>query len=538
MNLFNSIIVSGLLVVLLNLFINGTINKRIILSFLVFIAAFYRIYYFTYMGINMDEAMVGVNSNSLANWGVDLVLNKNPMYLYAWGSGMNILYPLIVVPFIKILGLSIFSVRLPIVILSLFSIIYFNFALEKANVRLKLRIVLNYFIFLVPYTININRLAIESMLLPILLILLIGNFFLIDADVKKDYVLLFSSFLFTLMAYSYSGYWVMLFLLIPLFYAFFIVKFKRLKIVILGLIFNSLSMFPILLFVIGNYVTHRSYVLLNITIPYLASSRSSQFVISETSHPINNIFNNLINFVTLVNTGNDGLIWFSRPGENSLVLGLFIFVIIGLIYLIGNKSTLSYLMLILAFSTLPIILLISSTLTHLNGVIIVLLTFAAFGVNSILNTTYAKLGFSIAAITGLLFFNYNYLKNRTLIRNDFAQWSNVYSSSYGKAIKFASKVSKDRECYVLSQRTGQYVYYLFYSKMSPYKFNKEKGKEIFAGGRDINSYNKIGKWHFDIKDLHTLNDNGVYIIPGNLNMQAVNLDHFKIKKFNDYTVLY
>ena len=89
-----------------------------------------------------------MNSNSLANWGVDLVLNKNPMYLYAWGSGMNILYPLIVVPFIKILGLSIFSVRLPIVILSLFSIIYFNFALEKANVRLKLRIVLNYFIFL------------------------------------------------------------------------------------------------------------------------------------------------------------------------------------------------------------------------------------------------------------------------------------------------------------------------------------------------------------------------------------------------------
>ena len=94
---------------------------------------FLRLYNFDRMGLNMDEAMVGVNANSLGKYGKDIVLNKWPMYLYAWGSGMNILYPLIVMPFVKILGLTVFSVRLPIVLLSIVAIVYTNIVLVKVK---------------------------------------------------------------------------------------------------------------------------------------------------------------------------------------------------------------------------------------------------------------------------------------------------------------------------------------------------------------------------------------------------------------------
>src|SRR5699024_5962626 len=57
--------------------------------------------YGSQMGLNCDEAMGGYNSWCIANYGVDMHLMKLPVYLIAWGSGMNVLYPLISVPVVK-----------------------------------------------------------------------------------------------------------------------------------------------------------------------------------------------------------------------------------------------------------------------------------------------------------------------------------------------------------------------------------------------------------------------------------------------------
>lgn len=218
MNLFFSIIVSAVVSLLFSVSLKNTSKVfRFSIFLFMFLEIFLRLYNFDRMGLNMDEAMVGVNANSLGKYGKDIVLNKWPMYLYAWGSGMNILYPLIVIPFVKILGLTVFSVRLPIVLLSIVAIVYTNIVLVKVKESKSFILILNYCFFLVPFTIRISQLAIESMLLPILLIFLIDTFYLFSNSPKSRYILQIS-ILISLIAYSYSGYWIFLISFTPLFY--------------------------------------------------------------------------------------------------------------------------------------------------------------------------------------------------------------------------------------------------------------------------------------------------------------------------------
>lgn len=284
MNLFFSIIISAVI----SLFSVSLKNTSKVFRFSIFLFMFFeiflRLYNFDRMGLNMDEAMVGVNANSLGKYGKDIVLNRWPMYLYAWGSGMNILYPLIVIPFVKILGLTVFSVRLPIVLLSIVAIVYTNIVLAKVKESKSFILILNYCFFLIPFTIRINQLAIESMLLPILLIFLIDTFYLFSNNPKLCYILQISV-LISLIAYSYSGYWVLLIIFTPLFYLYLIRYRKMTRWGIIGIMVNVITCLPILLFVINNYVLKRNINLFGMTIPYLKTSRADNlsFQMVETN---------------------------------------------------------------------------------------------------------------------------------------------------------------------------------------------------------------------------------------------------------------
>ena len=537
MNLFFSIIVSAVVSLLFSVSLKNTSKVfRFSIFLFMFFEIFLRLYNFDRMGLNMDEAMVGVNANSLGKYGKDIVLNRWPMYLYAWGSGMNILYPLIVIPFVKILGLTVFSVRLPIVLLSIVAIVYTNIVLAKVKESKSFILILNYCFFLIPFTIRINQLAIESMLLPILLIFLIDTFYLFSNNPKLCYILQISV-LISLIAYSYSGYWVLLIIFTPLFYLYLIRYRKMTRWGIIGIMVNVITCLPILLFVINNYVLKRNINLFGMTIPYLKTSRAGQFVFSDGGNKLKAIIDNGVNALNLLNNGNDGLIWFSTPGENSLLVGLILFSMVGFIVVIKSSTQLDLLSLFLGISSILLIILVRATLTHLNGVIIVLLYFSARGIDVLLQNNYFSYGFICFSIIFTFVFLYSfYYQNNSIIINDFDSNSNVCSKDYGKAIQFAKKLNVNEQHYILSNRRCQYIYYLFYTGMSPYQFNKQKGQELFTNGSDINSYRRIGKWYFDFSNLNKLNKNSVYIIPNDIKINDIS--NFKKKIFGEYTVYF
>ena len=108
----------------------------IIMVFIVILAAFLRLYKLTELpyGIHIDEAGLGVNSYSLANYGVDRYLNSYPIYPKNFDGGQSPFYSYLVAFFIKFLWngkLDLLVVRLPMVLVSLLAFVAGLYLLKK-----------------------------------------------------------------------------------------------------------------------------------------------------------------------------------------------------------------------------------------------------------------------------------------------------------------------------------------------------------------------------------------------------------------------
>ncbi|RJQ25259.1 hypothetical protein C4577_06170 [Candidatus Parcubacteria bacterium] len=72
---------------------------------------------------SLDEASIGYNAYSILQTGADEYGNRFPVLLRAYDDWRPSLYVYLVIPFIKLFGLDVLSVRLPSVILSLLTVI-------------------------------------------------------------------------------------------------------------------------------------------------------------------------------------------------------------------------------------------------------------------------------------------------------------------------------------------------------------------------------------------------------------------------------
>lgn len=74
------------------------------------------------VGVNIDEMGMGYDAYCLANYGVDRYLESFPAYLTNYGGGQSVLYAYLCAILVKIGGLSIYTMRLPGIILMLISV--------------------------------------------------------------------------------------------------------------------------------------------------------------------------------------------------------------------------------------------------------------------------------------------------------------------------------------------------------------------------------------------------------------------------------
>ena len=122
-------------------------------------------------GLNQDGTMAGVEAYCLMMDGVDQHGTSWPVYFEAWGySQMSTLYSWLLIPFIRVLGLSRFSLRLPMLLVSLASLpVLWDFARRVAGKRFALLVL---FIAVInPWHAYQSRWAIDCNLLPHLMLL-------------------------------------------------------------------------------------------------------------------------------------------------------------------------------------------------------------------------------------------------------------------------------------------------------------------------------------------------------------------------------
>lgn len=108
--------------------INNKKKYYIIILISFAIGIFARVYEFNKIvsSANQDEAMAGYEAYSLSKYGEDRFGMSFPAYFTAWKyAQMNVLMSILMIPFIKIFGLSTFTIRLPNLIISIISMIIF-----------------------------------------------------------------------------------------------------------------------------------------------------------------------------------------------------------------------------------------------------------------------------------------------------------------------------------------------------------------------------------------------------------------------------
>ena len=74
------------------------------------------------LGLHQDEAYSAYNAWSVMHYGVDSYGYVRPVYYTVWGSGMNVLYSWLTMPFLALMGTTVQAIRLPQAILGCLSI--------------------------------------------------------------------------------------------------------------------------------------------------------------------------------------------------------------------------------------------------------------------------------------------------------------------------------------------------------------------------------------------------------------------------------
>ncbi len=80
---------------------------------------------------NVDEVSSGYEAFSIANYGIDRNGNFIPAFLVAWGGGQNALLTYLIIPFIKIMGNTLWSIRLPMALIGCISLYVVNSLLDR-----------------------------------------------------------------------------------------------------------------------------------------------------------------------------------------------------------------------------------------------------------------------------------------------------------------------------------------------------------------------------------------------------------------------
>ena len=201
-----------------------------------------RIYRFGVLpyGSNQDGIRAGVESFFLLRNGVDSAGNSWPTYFEAWKyTNMSTLYSYLLIPFLKGMGLSILSLRLPMLLICCGSLLILwdlTRRLSDRNCALMVLLVAA----LNPWHIMMSRWAIESNLMPHVFLLAV---YLMVIGLRHRPVLFLSMAVFGLVPYAYgpSAFFVPVFLLIM---AFFLVGTRKIGIgslIVCFLVFGAVA---------------------------------------------------------------------------------------------------------------------------------------------------------------------------------------------------------------------------------------------------------------------------------------------------------
>lgn len=280
-------------------------------------------------GLNQDEASIGYDAWCLLTSGIDRCGSPWPVLLTSWGSGQNVLYAWLSLPFLAVFGLSTFSVRLCAAFWGSVSLFAF-WRLGRRTVGRRFGLLALALLALNPWHLTVSRWALESNLLPACLLL---GLWVTDAAEKRPWLLCPAAGIFALGLYAYGTAFLFLPLFLPVIALSLLLRKKAaLKHVLAALGVFGLLAFPLALCQLRNALGKPEMRLWWMTLPALTQTRQAATVSFSPAH--------LGRLLQILWRQSDGLPW-NSAGPFGLFWGLpgLCFVLLGLgrlLWLLGK----------------------------------------------------------------------------------------------------------------------------------------------------------------------------------------------------------
>jgi 4-amino-4-deoxy-L-arabinose transferase-like glycosyltransferase len=147
-------------------------KNKILLISIIILEAFLRLWALSSYpaGLNADEAALGYNAFSLLTTGKDEHGHPWPVNLESFGDFKPALYTYILIPFVKVLGLTEFAVRLPSAIFGILSVALIYFLVKEIYSRKSLALMSALVLAVNPWALHFSRGAWETNLATTLII--------------------------------------------------------------------------------------------------------------------------------------------------------------------------------------------------------------------------------------------------------------------------------------------------------------------------------------------------------------------------------
>ena len=284
-----------------------TKTEKCIFFVLLALGFFARVYRFGSAppGLNQDEAFAAYESWALLHYGQDSSLHTWPVYLTAWGSGMNALESYLMIPFLAAFGVKTWVIRMPQLLLGLAALpAAFSVGHRMAGRRggfCTLAV-----LALCPWHILLSRWALESNMAPNLLLL--GLCFFLKGREDGRFLPL-SALCYGLALYAYSAIWPVMPVLLGLMLLYTRPRLDR-RLLLAGLLLAALAL-PLVAFLAVNYGFVGEFSIGPFSVPKLVAARSGEI-------SLHNMPENLKTMLGILLRQSDGLKW-NSPG----IYGLF-----------------------------------------------------------------------------------------------------------------------------------------------------------------------------------------------------------------------
>lgn len=420
-------------------------------------------------GVNQDEAYAAYEAYSLLETGADTWGYRLPVYLTAWGSGMNALESYLMIPLIALFGLETWVIRLPQAILACASLPAFYALLKRLFDRRTALIGLG-FLAICPWHITMARWGLESNLAPGLILL--GLLFFVKGAHKPPFYLL-SAFFYGLSLYAYATIWPVLPFMLAL-HALYLAYARRLtwnRHLLLGALLLGLMALPLVLFLLVNWG-----IVAEIRTPFFSIPKMPQMRSGEVS--FSHLYENVYRMVKTFLLQRDDMVW-NASDEFGLYyhISLPFMILGGIICLVRSVKSLKErkadgCVLILIWLLLGALqgVMIEGNVNRLNFLHFPMVFLAVIGIAGAcawLKGRCRALCAAIAAVYGvsfLLFAGFYFTAYQQKI-------AAPYDAGLDEALAYAHSVCQDGEIIHVSDAIS-YPKILFYGKVDPQAFRE------------------------------------------------------------------